>query len=101
MRIIEELEPGKNTRKTRHTLVQGSDKRFYKVLTFQLYDMEPGPEFARFEVNVQCVNENGTFSALVVPHYKRFMTLKEAMDYHQKLLDSFEEVLGIKEVKAH
>lgn len=101
MRIIEELAPDGNARKLRHTFAQGADKNYYKILTFKLYDMEPGPEFAKFEVNVQRVNENGSFNALVVPHYKRFMTSKEALDYHQYLLDNFEKILGIKEVKAH
>lgn len=95
MRIIKELKSD-NSKKLKHTLVQATDEHFYKILTFKLYEIETGPEFSQYEVNIQQVEQDETFTKLVVPHFRRFMTKQEALDYHQEVLDKFEQLLGIK-----
>ncbi|MBI4242757.1 MAG: hypothetical protein HY606_01600 [Planctomycetes bacterium] len=98
MRIIKELDAD-NIKKFRHTFIQGQDNKNYKILTFKLYDIETGPEFPKFEVNVQQVKEDWTFDRLIVPHYCRFISKEAALDYHRVLLDKFDEILGLKSLQ--
>lgn len=102
MRIIKDLELD-HKKKLKHTFVQGADGNYYKILTFKLYEIDTGPEFARYEVNIQQVDENTTFRKLIVPHFSRFMTAEEALAYHQKVLDNFDSILQLKspETKEH
>ena len=100
MKVIKELET-KNSRQLRHHFVQGRDSRFYKVLTFQLYDRQPPREFPNFEVNIQKVFENGSFKELVVPYLKRFFKKEEALIHHDSLLEKMDELLNLEEPKTH
>ena len=90
-------------RQLRHTFVQGADEKYYKILTFRLYDFKVPPEFATHETNVEEVNEKGARYVLVQPLIKRFFSEKEALDFHQELLDNFDTLLNLKapEKKEH
>lgn len=103
MRIIQELPLVARARQLRHTFVQGADEKYYKVLTFRLYDFKVPPEFATHETNVEEVNEKGARYVLVQPLIKRFFSEKEALDFHQALLDDFDRILNLKapEKKDH
>ncbi len=98
MKAIKELEL-KHTRQLRHTFVQGRDGNYYKILTFQLYDMPPPSEFANYEVNVQLVDENGRFKELVVPYLKRFKIKDDALKLHDVLLKDFDNILKLEAPK--
>jgi hypothetical protein len=98
MKVVEELALG-HARQLRHTLVQGRDEKHYRVYTFQLYEADPPAEFANFEVNVQQCEPDGTFKVLIQPLLKRFFTKGLALDFHQKLLDTFDEALRLEEPK--
>ena len=100
MKILKE-EPLRNQRQFKHDFVQGRDGKFYKILTFQLYDAAPPPEFQNFEVNIQEVSAGGTFKELIVPHMKRFFTKQEALTHHEMLLVKMDDVLELVEVKEH
>ncbi|MFN3485413.1 MAG: hypothetical protein ACK44W_08035 [Planctomycetota bacterium] len=103
MRIIQELPLVARARQLRHTFVQGADEKYYKILTFRLYDFKVPPEFATHETNVEEVNEKGARFVLVQPLIKRFFSEKEALDFHQELLDNFDKILNLKppEKKDH
>lgn len=94
-RIVREEPLVERARQLRHTLVQGRDSRFYRVITFKLYDLEPAPEFHRFETNVQECEENGTFRVLVQPLLKRFYRQEHAVKFHAELLEHFDSVLNL------
>lgn len=98
MKILEELAP-EWTRVLRHTYVQGRDGKRYKVITFQLYDRQPPPEFPNWEVNVEETDERGKRRVLIQPVLKRFFDRKLALDFHDKLLESFDEFLRLPEPK--
>ncbi|MBI2932059.1 MAG: hypothetical protein HYY16_10455 [Planctomycetes bacterium] len=98
VRIIEELTP-EWQRVLRHTFVQGRDGKHYKIITFQLYEKTPPPEFPNWEVNVEEVDERGKRRVLVQPVLKRFFDKKFALDFHQRLLDGFDEALHLPEPK--
>ena len=97
MNVIQELSLVERARQLRHTFVQGKDHKHYKILTFQLYEKIPPPEFANWETNVEEVNEKGQRFALVQPLLRRFFSREEALAFHQKLLDGFDEMLKLKE----
>lgn len=99
-KILEEGKP-EWERVLRHTFVQGRDGKHYKVITFQLYDMAPPPEFPNWEVNVEETNDRGKRTVLVQPLLKRFFDRQVALDFHQKLLDSFDDTLKLQEPKEH
>jgi hypothetical protein len=103
MRILQELPLVARARQLRHTFVQGADEKYYKILTFRLYDFKVPPEFATHETNVEEVNEKGARYVLVQPLIKRFFSEKEALDFHQALLDDFDRILNLKapEKKDH
>jgi len=94
MEVLRELDP-RPPRQLRHTMVRGRDGRCYKVLTHQLYDRTPPPEFHNFEVNVQQVQENGGFKELNVPFYQRFYDKAKAMQAHDRLLEKFDDTLAL------
>lgn len=94
MKKIKDCPPA-YARQLRHTQVQGRDDKFYKILTQQLYDRQPPPEFANFETVVNEVDEQGRYFVLVMPHLKRFMTREEALKHHEDLLDNFDERLQL------
>ena len=96
VQILQELEPVVRARQLRHTFVQGADGRHYKVVTFRLYEFPAGPEFATHETNVERVEAGGGRRSLAQPFLKRFFDEKEALAFHQKLLDGFDEILGLK-----
>ena len=96
MKILQELPLVERARQLRHTFVQGLDGKYYKVLTFKLYDFNPPPEFATHETNVEEVNERGGRTVLVQPLIKRFFREDEAMSFHQELLEKFDETLRLK-----
>jgi hypothetical protein len=98
MEVIKELEPS-HARQLRHTFVQGRDGNYYKILTFQLYEMAPPPEFANYEVNVQKVDKQGRFNELVVPFLKRFKVKEDALRLHDELLKEFDNILKLEELK--
>jgi hypothetical protein len=98
MKILEELAP-EFDRQLKHTWVQGRDEKGYKVLTLQLYDKQPPPEFANWEVSVVEVDDRGKIRTLVQPVLKRFFDKKVALDYHQRLLESFDDTLKLAEAK--
>jgi len=100
VRIIEECAP-EWERVLRHTFVEGRDGKHYKVITFQLYERTPPPEFPNWEVNVEETNERGKRTVLVQPLVKRFFDRKVALDFHQRLLDGFDEILKLPEPKEH
>ncbi len=95
MRIVEELVPVGRARQLRHTFVQGADGNHYKILTMRLYDFPTGPEFATHETSVTRVNELGARRDLVQPFLKRFFSEREALDFHQDLLERFDETLRL------
>ena len=97
-RIIEECTP-EWERVLRHTFVQGRDEKYYKVITFQLYDKQPSVEFPNWEVNVEATNERGKRQVLVQPLLKRFFDKQVALDFHEKLLQSFDDSLKLAEPK--
>lgn len=103
MKILQELPLVPRARQLRHTFVQGLDEKYYKILTFKLYEFKAPPEFATHETNVEEVNEKGARLVLVQPLIKRFFDEKEALDFHQQLLDTFDETLRLKapEKKEH
>ena len=96
MKILQELPLVERARQLRHTFVQGLDEKYYKVLTFKLYDFNPPPEFATHETNVEEVNERGGRTVLVQPLIKRFFREDEAMAFHQELMEKFDEILRLK-----
>src|SRR2546426_8266868 len=96
MKNLKELELVPRARQLRHTFVQGADEKYYKVLTFKLYDFTPSPEFATHETNVEEVNERGGRTVLVQPLIKRFFREDEALAFHQQLLEKFDETLRLK-----
>ncbi|MBI4564648.1 MAG: hypothetical protein HY716_08170 [Planctomycetes bacterium] len=98
MKVIEELKPAFD-RQLRHTWVQGRDGKSYKILTLQLYDTPPPLEFPNWEVSVVEVNEHGAFRTLVQPLLKRFFEKNRALDFHDRLLDTFDEFLKLPEAK--
>lgn len=98
MKILEELAPDFD-RQLKHTWVKGRDEKGYKVLTLQLYDFQPPPEFPNWEVSVVEVDERGKIRTLVQPLLKRFFDRKVALDFHQTLLETFDEFLKIPEPK--
>jgi hypothetical protein len=95
MELVEELTPRVGTRQLRHTMVKGIDTKHYKILTLQLYPSEPPPEFHNFEVNVQRVDEDGTYKELIVPYFRRFYKKDEALEHHEKLLTKLDETLEL------
>ena len=98
MKVLEDLAP-EFDRQLKHTWVQGRDEKGYKVLTLQLYDKQPPPEFANWEVSVVEVDERGKIRTLVQPILKRFFDRKVALDYHQSLLETFDDTLKLAEAK--
>ena len=96
MKILQELPLVARARQLRHTFVQGLDERYYKILTFTLYDFKPPAEFATHETNVEETNEHGGRQVLVQPLIKRFFREDEAMAFHQELLEKFDETLRLK-----
>ena len=96
MKILQELPLVERARQLRHTFVQGLDGKYYKVLTFKLYDFHSAPEFATHETNVEEVNERGGRTVLVQPLIKRFFREDEALAFHQELLEKFDETLRLK-----
>lgn len=96
MKSLKELPLVAQARQLRHTFVQGADEKYYKVLTFKLYDFTPPPEFATHETNVEEVNEQGARFVLVQPLIKRFFNEPEAVAFHQELLDNFDGILNLK-----
>jgi hypothetical protein len=103
MKILQELALVERARQLRHTFVQGADEKYYKVLTFRLYDFKAPPEFATHETNVEEVNERGGRTVLIQPLIKRFFDEAEATAFHQELLEKFDETLRLKapEKKEH
>lgn len=99
MKVVREI-PSKYTRQLKHTLVQARNGKHYQILTHQLYDRTPPPEFHNFEVNVQEVNDQGKFRELIVPYYRRYYSKDEALAHHQFLLETFDETLAIEEAKV-
>jgi len=103
VKTLEELPLVTRARQLRHTFVQGADEKYYKVLTFRLYDFKAPPEFATHETNVEEVNEKGARLVLVQPLLKRFFREEEAVAFHHELLEKFDEILNLKppEKKEH
>lgn len=100
VQIIEECK-AEWERVLRHTHVTGRDGKHYKVITFQLYDHTPAVEFPNWEVNVEETNERGKRTVLVQPLLKRFFDRQVALDFHQKLLETFDDALKLQEPKEH
>lgn len=100
MESVRELDP-RAPRQIRHTLVRGRDKKLYKVLTFQLYDRMPPPEFHNFEVNVQLVDDDEKFRELFVPYYRRYYSKEEALAHHGELLEKFDDLLQLEAPAEH
>jgi hypothetical protein len=98
MKLLEELAP-EFDRQLKHTWVTGRDEKGYKVLTLQLYDRQPPPEFPNWEVSVVEVDERGKIRTLVQPLLKRFFDRKVALDFHQTLLETFDDFLKLPEPK--
>ncbi len=98
MRILEELAP-EFDRQLRHTWVKGRDEKGYKILTLQLYDRQPAPEFSNWEVSVVEVDERGKIRTLVQPLLRRFFDRKVALDFHQTLLEKFDDYFKLPEPK--
>ena len=96
MKILHELTP-EFDRQLKHTWVKGRDEKDYKILTLQLYDRQPPPEFPNWEVSVVEVDERGKIRTLVQPMLKRFFDRKIALDFHQNLLETFDAALKIPE----
>jgi hypothetical protein len=96
MKILEELPLVARARQLRHTFVQGQDEKYYKILTFRLYDFHCPPEFSTHETNVEEVNARGGRTVLFQPLIKRFFREDEAMAFHQELLEKFDETLRLK-----
>lgn len=96
MQILRELDPVPGARQLRHTFVQGTDGKHYKVLTMRLYDFPVGPEFATHETSVEQVTPEGDRRVLVQPFLRRFFAEKEALAFHQELLEKFDETLRLK-----
>ena len=95
MKILQELPLVARARQLRHTFVQGADEKYYKILTFRLYDFKAPPEFATHETNIEEVNERGGRTVLVQPFIKRFFNEPEATACHQELLEKFDEILRL------
>jgi hypothetical protein len=96
MQILEELAP-EFDRQLKHTWVKGRDEKGYKILTLQLYDRQPPPEFPNWEVSVVEVDERGKIRTLVQPMLKRFFDRGVALDFHKSLLETFDQALKIPE----
>ena len=94
MKIISETPP-KYSRQLRHTIVEGGNGKFYAILTQQLYDRQPHPEFPNYEVAVNETDINGKFKVLVGIYLKRFCAKEDAVATYQKILDNFDELLNI------
>ena len=98
MQILEELKP-EFDRQLRHTWLKGRDGKGYKVLTLQLYDRQPPPEFANWEVSVVEVDERGCIRTLVQPLLRRFFDRGIALDFHRMLLETFDTHFKLAEPK--
>ncbi len=96
MNIIEELKL-EHPLQLRHTFLKARDEKHYKVITIQLYDRQPAEEFPNWEVNVQEVEANGKWRVLLQPVLKRFFDKRKALEYHQALLESFDDALKLTE----
>jgi hypothetical protein len=96
MKVLQELPLVERARQLRHTFVQGLDGKYYKVLTFKLYDFNASPEFSTHETNVEETNERGGRQVLFQPLIKRFFREDEALAFHQQLLEKFDETLRLK-----
>lgn len=96
MNLVEEIKP-EHPLQLRHTWVTGRDTKHYKVITVQLYETQPPPEFPNWEVNVQEVDERGKWRVLIQPVLKRFFDRRQALMFHQELLEKFDEALKLQE----
>jgi hypothetical protein len=96
VQILQELAPVARARQLRHTFIQGSDGKKYKVLTMRLYDFPVGPEFATHETTVEQTGPGGGRRVLVQPLLMRFFSEPEAMAWHQELLEKFDDTLHLK-----
>lgn len=99
-RVVEQIPPG-NPRHLKHTLVQARDGRYFKILTYRLYERTPPAEFQNFEVNVMECDSRGKFRELNVPYFRRFFRAEDAIRFHDELLGKFDETLEIPEPKEH
>lgn len=97
MKLLQELPLVPRARQMRHTFVQGRDNNYYKILTFRLYDKTPPPEFPNWETNVEQVDERGARRVLVQPLMRRFFNKDEAVAFHQRLFDHFDEMMHLPE----
>ena len=98
MKLVEEMK-AEFDRQLRHTWVVGRDAQNYKILTLQLYDFTPPPEFPNWEVSVEQVDERGKRRVLVLPVLKRFFDKRLAIEFHQQLMESFDDFLKLIEPK--
>jgi hypothetical protein len=99
MKVIEELKPEWEG-VLRHTFVQGRDGNHYKVITIRLYGGSPAPEFPNWEVNVEETDERGKRRSLSQPVIKRFFDRGKALEFHAKLVETFDDFLHLAEPKA-
>ncbi len=98
MKLVEEMKPDYD-RQLRHTWVIGRDTNNYKIQTLQLYDFTPPPEFPNWEVSVEQTDERGKRRVLVLPVLKRFFDKRLALDFHQQLMEEFDDFLKLPEPK--
>jgi len=96
MKILEELK-SEHPLQLRHTFVVARDTKHYKVITLQLYAKKPPAEFPNWEVNVQEVDERGKWRVLLQPLLKRFFDPRKAAEFHQELLEKFDDFLKLQE----
>jgi len=96
MEIVREMETVAGARPLRRTLVRGVDGKRYAVVTSRLYDFTVGPGFATHETAVEQVPPEGGRRVLVQPFLRRFFGEREALAFHQDLLEKFDETLRLK-----
>lgn len=96
MRMIEDNETAAG-RQLRRTLVEGRNLATYSVVTRQLYDRCPPPEFPNYETVVQHLPSSGGWTELVVPLQKRFHKQEDSLAFHDALLKDFDAMLKVPE----
>lgn len=94
MQVVREMSLA-HPKGLRKTLVRGIDDRHYTIYTFRLYDRDPAPEFANFEVNVIQTDDHGDYQLLNQPFFQRFYSREEALARHEDLLESLDKTLQL------
>lgn len=97
MELVKEL-PLAHHRVLRHTLVKGTDLKFYTATTLKLYDGDLTDGRANFETTVYATNDKGQALKLDQPggvQMWRYLKREEATAGHDALLENFDRLMAL------